>query len=208
MLSEIKKELPHTNRQVVIGRKRFGRIFYASGKEGRIPAKVREIVEKNEGRAKEILKGVKRGPFRITPSYRRAAEMLEHYGIVELKKISGQLHAVEPGSVEADISVRESKRGFPDHFTVYRPFRVSVLVLRNGPEKMKLSFDVAAWDPIDRIFYLGMDREYVGTGEVETLIRNYLLLRIPAKLVIFCRSISQRAREIAGRWGVEIKEHN
>jgi len=206
ILSDVKKEIPHTEKRIIIGRRRFGRIFYARGREGEIGKKVREIVTKEGGRAREVLEGVKRGPFPITPSHEKAARMLEYYGLVEIKKIGGKRYAVEPGFVEVEVSMKKAKGLFPEHFTVFMPFRVETLIIRDGPEKVKIKFDAAAWDPVNRIFYLALIKEYVGAKDVESFIRKYLLLRVPAKLVIFCKSIGERAEKIAEKWGVEIKK--
>ena len=40
MLSSIKKVLMHTERQVILGKDRHGRLFYGKGQEGRLPGKV------------------------------------------------------------------------------------------------------------------------------------------------------------------------
>ena len=206
LLSDIKKEIPHTEKQIVLGNRRFGRIFYAPGKEGMIAKKVREIIKGSNSRAEEVLNGIKTGPFHITPSYRKAVEMLAYYGLVEKRKIGNKVYAVEPGwEGEIEVEKREAKGLFPEHFKVWKPFVAHVLVLKEGPEKKSIKFDIAAWDPLTKIFYLGIVREYVSEKEVRNLITNYLLLHLPAKLVVFCKKISDGGKKVCGAWGIEIK---
>jgi len=204
LLSEIKKEILHTEKQVIVGRKRYGRIFYAKGREGEIGKKVREIVEKAGGRAKEVLDAVKNGPLPVDPSHKKAVEMLEYYGLVETRKIGKKVYAVEPGFREIEVEIKKTKGLFPEHFTVFKPFKTEVLIIRNGPEKLKLKFDAAAWDPVNRLFYLALVRDYVDVKAVDEFLKKYFLLRVPAKLVIFCKSISEKAREKAKSWGINV----
>lgn len=211
LLSEVKKDLLHSERPVILGRDHHGRVFYEKGQEGRISAKVRDVVMGTGSRADEVLKGIRKGPFYITPSHRKAADMLEHYGLVEIKKIGRKKHAVLPGQVGvAKLEKRGAKgeagKRFPKRFRVWEPFRAGVWVLKDGPEQKNLRFDVAAWDPKNRIFYLGLDKEYVGKAELRKFKERAQMLHLPAKLVVFCGTTSKGAREYAKGWGIEIRE--
>ena len=208
LLSEIKKELHHTERVVTAGGKRFGRIFYAKGQEGRIQRKVRELVEGVPGRQKEVLEGVKSGPVRITPGNRRAVEMLEHYGLVEVRRMGGAEWAVEPGYSPVRVERSQGLGEFPSSFKVWRPFRIETWVLRDGPEKVKLKFDEAAWDPVNRVFWLAVKREYLGVRELRELRERAMLLGLPARLVAFCGEASRSAEKYAKAWGIDIRYKN
>jgi|GEM_PF-2895832 len=209
LLSEVKQNLLHTEKPVILDRKHHGRLFYTQGQEGRLGDKVRGIVRDTGSRADEVLKGVVRGPFAITPSHRKAAEMLEHYGLVETRMLGGIRHAVATGFVGM-IGMEEGKPGgrvgdFPPDFRVWRPFRAGVWLLRDGPEQRSLKFDVAAWDPENHIFYLGVKKKYVGRTDLMSFRERAGMLHLPAKLMIFCEQASEEAEKYAKSWGIEIR---
>jgi hypothetical protein len=205
MLSKIKKDMMHTQKQVILGRRRFGRIFYSKGSEGKIQSKVNELVEKKGGHAKNVLKESENGPVKITPVNRRAVEMLEYYGLVETRNI-GSPHAVKPGYREVKVNARESAGNFPKHFRIYKPFSIQTWALKDGPEKISIHFDVAAWDPVNRIFYLGLEKEYVGLNDAKAFREKITLLGLAAKPVIYCKNISEGASSFCRGWGIDISK--
>ena len=85
MVSEIKKDLLSTERPVYAGRTRIGRIFYVRGQEGKIHKKVRELLSGKGGAQSDLLAGIESGPVKITPGRKRAADMLAHYGLLEIR---------------------------------------------------------------------------------------------------------------------------
>jgi len=206
VLSRIKKGLLHTQKPVIAGGKRFGRIFYTRGQEGKLQAKVRSLVQKGGGIPLETLKEVERGPLKETPRNKRAINLLEHYGLVERRSIGGQTYAVAPGYSPVSAEFKESNARFPDHYRVWKPFKIETWVLRDGPTKVALKFDLAAWDPVNRQFYLALEREYVGLNHLKALREKHLILGLPAKLVVFCKSIGKAAESYAGLWGIEIRD--
>gem|GEM_PF-4847742 len=130
LLSKIKKDMLHTQKQVIIGRKRFGRIFYFRGQEGKIAEKVRNIILKEGGKQKEILLGIKEGPVKITPANQRAGELLEHYGLCEVKKIGKDKYAVVIGYKTVDFKSGSKESGFPEHLGC-----INLSELRRGHSK-------------------------------------------------------------------------
>ena len=207
VLSDVKQELPHTDRPVQLGKLHFGRVFYASGQEEKVREKVREIVQKNPSRAKEVLDSVKKGPVWVSPSYKRAVDMLEHYGLVEIQRLGGKVYAVEPGwAGETRIESKPSGGLFPKGFKVWKPFSATIWVLREGPEKQRIRFDVAAWDPANRIFYLGAIKEHLGLSDLKSLREKALLLHLPAKMVAFYKNTSESAARYAQTWGIDMKQ--
>ena len=204
IVSKIKKSLAHTHKPIIAGGKRFGRIFYAKGKEGQIQNKVKELVKKGGGHQWEVLKGIKSGPVRINPSNKRAVELLEYYGLVEIQKI-GSPCAVKPGFKITELKKQKDTEAFPKHFKTWKPFTIETWVLRDGPEKVKLKFDLAAWDPVNKLFYLVLKKKYIGLNHLKDFREKQIILGLPAKLKIFCEEISESARKYADKWGIEIK---
>ncbi|MBR9680170.1 MAG: hypothetical protein GOU99_03930 [Candidatus Altiarchaeota archaeon] len=207
MLSSIKKQIKHTDKPIQLGKTHFGRIFYVKGQENQITKKLEQIVLSTPSRALEVLLGVRNGPMPITPSFKRAINLLHYYELIELRRIAGKTHAVELGWVgETMIDSKPTDGPFPSHFRIWKPFSASTWVLKEGPEKARMRFDLAAWNPIDRIFYLGLDRKYVGLKEIKALKEKSVLLHLPAKLVVFCQDISDSAKRYAEKWGIELKQ--
>ena len=205
MVSDIKKDLLSTERPVYAGRKRIGKIFYSKGQEGKIHAKVRELILGEACIQSDVLKGIESGPVPVTPGRKRAVGLLSHYGLAESRIIGGKNHAVKPGYNPVKGDFEESKELFPGHFKVWKPFTIETWVIRDGPEKVKLQFNAAAWDPVNRMFLLAMEGEYVSVGQVRSFREKGILLGLPAKMVVFCKELSGGAREYAGKWGIEIK---
>lgn len=207
LLSKVKKGLLHTERPIIAGGNHYGRLFYARGQEGKLQAKARALVEEGGGNQLEVLQGVSKGPVKENPTNERAIDLLDYYGLVERREIGGEVHAVEPGynPVEADMQERHAER-FPDHFRVWEPFKLETWVLRDGPTRVSLEFDLAAWDPVNRIFHLALDRDYVGLNHIRRFKERHHLLGLPAKLLVFCGDISTSAERYAKRWGIEVRE--
>lgn len=205
MLSKIKKEIMHTQKQVILGRRRFGRIFYSKGSEGKIQSKVNELVNRKGGHALTVLKESENGPVKITPVNRRAVEMLEYYGLIETKNI-GSPYAVKPGYREVKVNAQESAGNFPKHFRIYRPFSIQTWALKDGPEKINLRFDIAAWDPVNKTFHLGLEKEYVGLNDAKAFREKITLLGLAAKPVIYCKNISEGAASFCRGWGIDISK--
>ncbi len=204
IVSKIKKSLLHTHKPVIAGGKRFGRIFYSKGHEGQIQTKVRELVKKGGGHQWETLKNVKKGPVRINPSNKRAVHLLEYYGLIEVQKI-GAPCAVSPGFKIVNSKKSESHEAFPTHFKIWKPFAIETWVLRDGPEKIKLKFELAAWDPVNKLFYLALNKKYISLSHLKTLREKQIILGLPTKLKVFCNDISESAKKYAEKWGIEIE---
>jgi len=203
IVSKIKKSLLHTHKPVIVGGKRFGRIFYSKGHEGQIQAKVKELVKKGGGHQWEVLKNIKNGPVRISPSNKRAVELLEYYGLLEVQKI-GSLCAVTPGFKISNSKKSEVHESFPTHFKIWKPFAIETWVLRDGPEKIKLKFELAAWDPLNKLFYLSLNKPYIGLTNLKNLREKQIILGLPTKLKVFCNDMSESAKKYAEKWGIEI----
>ncbi|TRO62040.1 hypothetical protein E2P64_00715 [Candidatus Bathyarchaeota archaeon] len=204
-MSKIKKGWLHTEQPVIAGGKRFGRIFYAKGQEGKLQKKARELVFKGGGIQKETLEAAKKGPVKETPRNKRAINLLEHYGLLEARNIGGITYAVEPGYNPVEASFREGVGEFPRHYRVWKPLKMETWVLREGPEKVSVKFDSAAWDPVNKQFYLGLKKEYVGLNHLKAFRERQMSLGLPARMVIFCKSISDSALKYAERWGMEVR---
>lgn len=205
MVSDIKKDLLSTERPVYAGRTRIGRIFYTKGQEGKIHIKIRELLIGKSGAQHDLLTGVESGPVKITPGKKRAVDMLVHYGLIEIRLMAGKNYAVKPGYNPVEGSFTKSKELFPEHFKIWKPFTIETWVLRDGPEKVKLQFNAAAWDPVNRVFLLAMEGDYVGVSQLRAFREKRMTLGLPAKTIVFCKEISDSAKNYAGKWGMEIK---
>jgi hypothetical protein len=208
LLSKVKKGFLHTERPVIAGGKRFGRVFYARGQEGKLQAKVRELVKKGGGIQQEVVDGVNKGPVKKTPRNSRAIGLLAHYGIVERRRIGGAGYAVTPGYNPVDINEPVKAGKFPDHYKTWKPLKIDAWVLRDGPEKVGLKFDLAAWDPVNKQFFVAVDRDYVGLNHLKAFRERHMVLGLPARMLVFCGEISDSARKYAERWGMEIREYS
>jgi len=206
VLSQIKKGFLHTERPIIAGGKRFGRIFYAKGQEGKLQAKARELVKEGGGIQQEVAGSVKKGPLKETPRNKRAIEMLTYYGLVEKKKIGGVSYAVAPGYNPVDINEPAATGKFPEHYRTWKPFRIDAWVLREGPAKVGLKFDLAGWDPVNRQFYVAVDKDYVGLNHLKAFRERHLILGLPARMIVFCRNISDSASRYAGKWGIDVRK--
>ncbi len=208
ILSSVKKSLLHTEKKIILGRQRMGRIFYARGQEGKIAGKIKKLVAGTGSRAEEVLKGLKRGPFPITPSHKKAVNMLEYYGLVETKKLGGKLYAVPEGQ-EGVVELKEAKevetRRFPSHFRVWEPFKAGIWILKDGPAQKTIKFDMAAWDPENKIFYVALIKPYICRKDIADFREKITLLHLPAKAVVFCETLSNEAKKYAENWGIEIR---
>jgi hypothetical protein len=131
--------------------------------------------------------------------------MLAHYGLVERRKIGGVNYVVSPGYNPVDADFRESKTRFPNHYKVWKPLKMETWVLRDGPAKVSLKFDLAAWDPVNKQLYLALEKEYAGLNHLKAFREKQLILGLPAKMVVFCKSMSDSASKYANRWGIELR---
>ncbi|MBR9681557.1 MAG: hypothetical protein GOV00_02025 [Candidatus Altiarchaeota archaeon] len=208
LLSTVKRELSHTEKKIILGKERLGRIFYAGGQENQIRRKIRQLLGGTGSRAEEVLKAVGKGPFAITASHKKAVEMLEYYGLVETKKIGGKFYAVPEGHVgvvELEKGETVENRKFPSHFRIWEPFSAGIWILKDGPVKKTLRFDIAAWDPKNRIFYVGLNKTYVSQKDIMMLRERVGLLHLPTKTLIFCETHSKAAGKYAESWGIELR---
>ncbi|MBR9689549.1 MAG: hypothetical protein GOV01_01470 [Candidatus Altiarchaeota archaeon] len=205
LLSKVKKGFLSTEKQVIVGGNRFGRIFYRKGAEGKIQLKVRELIEKGGGNPLELLNSVKRGPVKMNPKVRRAFELLLYYGFVESKKIGSVLYITEIGYNPVKFKGEKTSEKFPTHFRTWKPFKIETWVLQDGPTKVSLKFDLAGWDTVNKIFYVGLDSEYIGLSALKGFREKQVILGLPSKAVVFCKEISDGGEKYAKKWGIEIR---
>ncbi len=191
---EILKNFKSTARKIQFRTHYYGRIYYLEEHSGKVVKKLLEILEKEKPQAYYLLKQVKKAPVAYNPKIKRAFELLSSFGLVELKKMGKKSYVVEIG---AEIKDLQEEKAYGE----IRPFVVTVPVFTGKIEKRRIKFDFAR---IGKVLELGLEKDYVSLTDVLIFHRNALLLNLPARLVIRCRHISERAKNYCKSWGIEV----
>ncbi len=196
LLSRVKKGFLFTLKPVYDGKRRYGRIFYVRGQEGKIPVKVRSILLRGKGRAAELMRKIESGEaVEVTPVWKRAAELLEYYGLGRTYRVDGRLY-FGPEGLE--------KRFIPKRVEIEeKTSSIRVPVLAGGKVGYReLSFDII--EVKDGCLILGIKKDYISIFDVKELQRKALLVNIPSKLVVVCKEISKRAEGFCRAWGIDV----
>ncbi|MBR9680379.1 MAG: hypothetical protein GOU98_00980 [Candidatus Altiarchaeota archaeon] len=204
LLSKLKKGILHTQKPIILGKNRIGRVFYKHGHEGQIQEKVKSIISQDGGKQSKLLIQISKGPVKVTPVNKRVFELFVHYGLCEMQKISGEKYMTSVGYNPVEIVSKTYIGEFPEHFKIYKPFKIDTWVLQDGPKKISLRFDLAGWDPVHKLFYVATKKDYVGLSDLKNLREKAITLGLPVKISVFCDSISESAKKYASKWGLEI----